>query len=338
LVNKVVLHLIEAIRSQKGSFSSIHHLGAGSYYEHVKISQPNEFDIMLVMPVARLQLDESDDTGAYYYVAFKRNPREKHLLKFLDEDGKLSAFKMLEALREIIKREVKNIKDAEVTVKRKKAGSPAITLLIKNPPADISVDIILTLEVQQNWPASTQDGLKVEQWLGTKIRRKLRNKPLYLVPKQNKEEEVLKGNTWRLSFSHVEKDILKDHGNSKTCCESNGPKCCRKGCLKLLKYLLEELKMQHPRELEKVFSYQVKTAFFSACVKWPSDSDWQQGELEHCFQRYLGYFMDCLQKSHLPHFFIPQFNLLSPDKKACTAFLLRQINYQLNNGFPLFQE
>lgn len=64
---------------------------------------------MLVMPVARLQLDESDDTGAFYYLTFKRNPKEKYLLKFLDEDGKLSAFKMLEALRGIIKREVKNI-------------------------------------------------------------------------------------------------------------------------------------------------------------------------------------------------------------------------------------
>lgn len=64
---------------------------------------------MLVIPVARLQLDECDDTGAYYYLSFKRNPREKYLLKFLDEDGKLSAFKMLEALRKIIKQEVKNI-------------------------------------------------------------------------------------------------------------------------------------------------------------------------------------------------------------------------------------
>ncbi|NXI47367.1 CGAS synthase, partial [Galbula dea] len=338
LVNKVVSHLIHAIRSHSGSFSSIHHLGAGSYYEHVKISQPNEFDIMLVMPVARLQLDESDNTGAYYYLTFKRNPKEKYLLKFLDQDGKLSAFKMLEALREIIKREVKVITDAEVTVKRKKPGSPAITLLIKNPPADISVDIILTLEVQQSWPPSTQDGLKVEQWLGRKVRVELRNEPLYLVAKQNKEEKVLKGNTWRLSFSHVEKAIMNNHGNSKTCCESDGPKCCRKGCLKLLKYLVEELKMKHPKELEKVFSYQVKTAFFLACITWPRDSDWQHGDLEHCFQKYLGYFMACLQNSHLPHFFIPQYNLLSPENRTSTEFLLRQMNYQLNNRFPIFQE
>ncbi|KFQ12228.1 Cyclic GMP-AMP synthase, partial [Leptosomus discolor] len=304
----------------------------------LQISEPNEFDIMLVLPITRLQLDESDDTGAYYYLSFKRNPKEKHLLKFLDEDGKLSAFKMLEALRDIIKREVKNIKTVEVTVKRKKAGSPAITLQIKNPPAEISVDIILTLKVQQSWPPSTQDGLKIEEWLGRKVRGEFRNKALYLVAKQNKKEKVPRGNTWRLSFSHIEKAMLNNHGKSKTCCESDGLKCCRKGCLKLLKYLLEQLKMKYPKELDKFCSYHVKTAFFHSCVMWPNDTDWHVGDLDHCFQKYLGYFLDCLQKSELPHFFIPRYNLLSLEDKASCVFLSRQINYQLNNRFPIFQE
>uniref|UniRef100_A0A493U3T7 Cyclic GMP-AMP synthase n=1 Tax=Anas platyrhynchos platyrhynchos TaxID=8840 RepID=A0A493U3T7_ANAPP len=180
LVNQVVSHLIQAIRGRDGGFGTVSRLGAGSYYERVKISEPNEFDIMLVMPIARIQLDECDDTGAYYYLTFKRNPKEKYLNRFLDEDGKLSADKMLTALRKIIKEEVKNIKDVEVTVKRRKARSPAITLLIKNSSAEISVDIILALEVQQSWPPSTQDGLNIERWLGRKVRRELRNKPIYL--------------------------------------------------------------------------------------------------------------------------------------------------------------
>uniref|UniRef100_A0A8C3N753 Mab-21-like nucleotidyltransferase domain-containing protein n=1 Tax=Geospiza parvula TaxID=87175 RepID=A0A8C3N753_GEOPR len=180
LVNTVVPHLVQAIRDKDSCFSSIERQSAGSYYERVKISEPNEFDIMLVMPVTRIQLDESDDTGAYYYVSFKRSPKEKGWLKFLEEDGKLSAFKMLQALREIIKQEVKNIKGMEVTVARKKAGSPAITLQIKKPPLEISVDIILTLEAQQSWPCSTQAGLKIEQWLGTKKRRDFRFRSIYL--------------------------------------------------------------------------------------------------------------------------------------------------------------
>ncbi|KAM9562636.1 cyclic GMP-AMP synthase [Guaruba guarouba] len=339
LVNKVVSHLTQALRSNGGSFSSIARVGAGSYYEHVKISEPNEFDIMLLMRIERLQLDECDDTGAYYYLTFKRNPKERYLLKFLDEEGKLSAFKMLQELREIIKQEVKNIKDVEVTVQRKKAGSPAITLQIKNPPAaDISVDIILTLEVQQSWPPSTQDGLKIEPWLGRKVRRQFRNGSIYLVAKQNKKEKVLRGNTWRLSFSHTEKAMLNNHGSKKTCCESDGLKCCRKSCLKLLKYLLEQLKMKYPKKLDKFCSYHVKTAFFHSCVIWPNDKDWDLGDLDYCFQKFLGYFLDCLQKSQLPHFFIPKYNLLSIEDKASNDFLSRQISNELNNGFPIFQE
>ncbi|NXY31214.1 CGAS synthase, partial [Pomatorhinus ruficollis] len=338
LVNRVVSHLVQAIRGKDSFFSSIERYSAGSYYERVKISEPNEFDIMLVMPVARIQLDQSDDTGAYYYVSFKRSPKEKGWLKFLEEDGKLSAFKMLEALREIIKQEVKNIKDVEVTVARKKAGSPAITLQIKNPPSEISVDIILTLEAQQSWPLSTQGGLKIEQWLGTKVRRDLRFRSLYLVAKQNKREKVLRGNTWRLSFSHIEKHMIHNHGNSKTCCESDGPKCCRKGCLKLLKYLLEQLKMKYPKELEKFCSYHVKTAFLHSCVTWPNDSDWHLGYLDHCFQQCLRFFVDCLQKSQLTHFFIPQYNLFSLEDKARHHFLSRKISHELNNGFPVFHE
>ncbi|XP_040409319.1 cyclic GMP-AMP synthase, partial [Cygnus olor] len=338
LVNQVVSHLIQAIRGRDGGFGSIRRLGAGSYYERLKISEPNEFDIMLVMPVMRIQLDECDDTGAYYYLTFKRNPKEKYLNKFLDEDGKLSAIKMRTALRKIIKEEVKNIKDVEVTVKRSKVGSPAITLLIKKSSAEISVDIILALEVQQSWPLSTQDGLNIERWLGRKVRRELRNKPIYLVAKQNKKEKVLRGNTWRLSFSHIEKAMMNNHGSIKTCCETDGAKCCRKDCLKLLKYLLEKLKMKHAKELEKFCSYHVKTAFFHSCVIWPNDTDWQYENLEHCFQNYLGYFLRCLQDSQLPHFFIPQYNLLSLDDKASNNFLSRQIGYQLNNGFPIFQQ
>ncbi|KFQ74135.1 Cyclic GMP-AMP synthase, partial [Phoenicopterus ruber ruber] len=304
----------------------------------LQISEPNEFDIMLVMPVARLQLDECDDTGAYYYLTFKRNPKEKCLLKFLDEDGKLSAFKMLQALREIIKQEVKNIKDVEVTVKRKRIGSPAVTLQIKNSPAEISVDIILTLKVQQSWPPSTQDGLKIEQWLGRKVRRDFRNTPLYFVAKQNKKEKDLRGNTWRLSFSHLEKAMMNNHGSSKTCCESDGPKCCRKGCLKLLKYLLEQLKTKHPKQMEKICSYHVKTAFLHSCVMWPNDTDWHLEDLDYCFQKCLEYLLDCLQKSQLPHFFIPKYNLLSLEDKASSDCLSRHINDQLNNRFPIFQK
>ncbi|NWJ02574.1 CGAS synthase, partial [Crypturellus undulatus] len=338
LVNKVVGQLLQGVRRRGGPFGALEKFSAGSYYEHVKISEPDEFDIMLTMPVPRLQLDACDATGAFYYVTLKRNPREMYLSRFLDEEGKLSALEMLEALRKIIKEEVKNISIAEVTVTRKKPGCPAITLQIKNPPSEISVDIILALKVNQSWPLSTKDGLPVGEWLGTRVRKDLRYKEFYLVAKQNKEEKVLRGNTWRLSFSHIEKEIITNHGNGKTCCESEGVRCCRKDSLKLLKYLLQQLKTKHQRELQKFCSYHIKTAFFHSCARWPHDEDWRWEDLDRCFPRYLEYFLECLQNSRLPHFFIPQYNLLSQNDRTSQNFLTREINYQINNRFPIFQQ
>uniref|UniRef100_A0A8C3RKR5 Cyclic GMP-AMP synthase n=1 Tax=Chelydra serpentina TaxID=8475 RepID=A0A8C3RKR5_CHESE len=336
-VNQLRDTLVSAIRARGSSFSAIDILGTGSYYEHVKISAPNEFDIMFTMPAPRVELEQCDDSGAFYYMSLKRNPQGSDLDTFLQEDGTIAACKMLFALRNIIKKI-----DIQVTVDKKKAGSPAITLRIGNPPMEISVDIILALEVRsQSWPASTQDGLKIEKWLGRKVKQEYKWKPIYLVPKHAKDGRVIKEDTWRLSFSHIEKDMIKNHGNTKTCCESNGVKCCRKNCLKLLKHLLDQLKTKHGnrRGLDKFCSYHAKTAFFQACVRWPDDKQWLFTDLESCFQNFLDYFLDCLNNAYLPHFFIPTHNLFSRQliDKASSDFLSKEIKYEINNRFPIFE-
>lgn len=33
--------------------------------------------------------------------------------------------------------------------------------------------------------------------------------------------------SWRISFSLIEKEIITKHGNAKTCCETHKKKCCR---------------------------------------------------------------------------------------------------------------
>nr|QOL02391.1 CGAS cyclic GMP-AMP synthase [Pelodiscus sinensis] len=343
-VNSLIRTLVSDIRARESSFSSIDVLGTGSYYEHVKISAPNEFDIMFTMPAPRVELKNCDDSGAFYDVKFKRNPQGNSLDKFLQKDGKLAACKMLLALRNIIKESVKSMTRTEmkVSVDKKKSGSPAITLSIGTSPMEISVDIILALEVRSSsWPASTQDGLKIEKWLGSKVKQDYKWKPIYLVPKHAKDGRVLKEDTWRISFSHIEKDMIKNHGNTKTCCESNGVKCCRKSCLKLLKHLLELLKAKHGnrRGLDKFCSYHAKTAFFQACVLWPDDKQWLLTDLETCFQKFLDYFLDCLNNAYLTHFFIPTYNLFSRDliDKASSDFLSKEIKYEINNRFPIFE-
>nr|AKH04279.1 cyclic GMP-AMP synthase [Leontocebus fuscicollis] len=338
VVNSVVDHLLCRLKQRESEFKGVELLHTGSYYERVKISAPNEFDVMFKLKLPRIQLEEYSNTGAYYFVKFKRNLKENPLRQFL-EDEILSASKMLSKFRKIIKEEIKNMQDIDVIMEKKRRGSPAVTLLIRK---EISVDVILALESKSSWPASTQKGLPIKNWLSAKVRTDLRRKPFYLVPKHAKEGNRLQEETWRLSFSHIEKEILSNHGKSKTCCEKKEVKCCRKDCLKLMKYLLERLKEKFKSEkhMDKFCSYHVKTAFFHVCTENPQDSQWDPKDLELCFDNCLTYFLQCLRTEKLENYFIPAFNLFSSnliDKKS-KEFLSKQIEYERNNEFPVFGE
>ncbi|XP_032131406.1 cyclic GMP-AMP synthase isoform X3 [Sapajus apella] len=259
VVNSVVDQLLRRLQQCESEFKGVELLRTGSYYERVKISAPNEFDVMFKLELPRIQLEEYSNTGAYYFVKFKRNPKENPLRQFL-EDEILSASKMLSKFRKIIKEEIKN----------------------------------------------------------------------------------MQGETWRLSFSHIEKEILSNHGKSKTCCEKKEMKCCRKDCLKLMKYLLERLKEKFKSEkhMDKFCSYHVKTAFFHVCTENPQDSQWDPKDLELCFDNCLTYFLQCLRTEKLENYFIPAFNLFSSnliDKKS-KEFLSKQIEYERKNEFPAFDE
>ncbi|XP_049633594.1 cyclic GMP-AMP synthase [Suncus etruscus] len=335
-VNGVVDSVLRGLRGRESPFKGVTLLNAGSYYERVKVSVPNEFDVMFKLEVPRTELEVYENCAAFHFVKFKRNPRGNPLNAFL-EDGYLSASKMLSKFREMVQEEIAKIPG--VTMDEEKMGSPAVTLLIKKPK-EISVDIILALELKSSWPKSTQEGLTISQWLGRKVRIDLRRKPFYLVAKCAKEGDRYQDKTWRLSFSNIEKIILNNHGETKTCCESDGVKCCRKDCLKLMKYLLEQLKRENEgnEKMEQFFSYQVKTAFFHMCAQAPEDQCWQVSNLELCFENFVKYFLQCLNTNKLPHFFIPEYNLFSKNLIDSTSkdFLHSLIENQLNNGFPIF--
>ncbi|MBN3304808.1 CGAS synthase, partial [Amia calva] len=305
-----------------------------------QISEPNEFDVMLTVPVQRVELQEFDSEGAFYSVSFKRNPQKRPLDRFVLNDRTISANKMLKDFRNHIKQATASV--SSVKLERKKAGCPAVTLLMKVKGREVGLDIVLGLKVHaQSWPTITKDGFNIDGWLGTKVKQEFKRCPFYLVPKYvgkgtDEKHGVCAKDTWRISFSHVEKGILKNHGFAKTCCESGGSQCCRKQCLKLLKCLLQKLKEKHP-ELAKFFSYQAKTALLHACVKRPQDSDWEIKKLDDCFQQFLDDFIQYLKAGDLPHFFIPTYNLLYSTTKSHRQFLIKCIEEQRNNRFPVFR-
>ncbi|XP_042592929.1 cyclic GMP-AMP synthase isoform X2 [Cyprinus carpio] len=250
ITDKVIAHL----KRNTTWCEEIERLRTGSYYENVKICEPDEFDVMLTIPVERVDIQEFDEAGAFYSIALKRHQRHP-LDRFLNEDKTIRASEMLSEFRDAVKKAVEKLPHA-----------------------------------------------------------------------------------WRISFSHVEKQILNKHGHSKTCCEEGGQKCCRKDCLKLLKYLLQQLKEDDSKsnKMSSFCSYHAKTTLLHACAKRGTDNEWAYSQLAHCFQELLKDFVEHLRNRHLPNFFIPSHNLLHQASQSSCDFLANAIECQRKNNFPIF--
>ncbi|KAF4090425.1 hypothetical protein AMELA_G00051610 [Ameiurus melas] len=339
-VNNIENRVTEYVKLHLDWCKDIRVLKTGSYYENVKICEPDEFDVMMTVHVERVKLLPFSEDGAFYSVEMKRLSSRHPLKKFINGDSIIMASKMLDDFREKVKEAVKELQN--VTLERKKTGCPAVTLLVNEKGKNISIDFVLGLEVHSSWPLFTQDGFNIENWLSKKVKQDQKGKPFYLVPKYEgrgsaEQDGIMAKNAWRISFSHVEKYILKNHGNSKTCCEGE-QKCCRKQCLKLLKCLLQRLKEAHPEDADKLCSYHAKTTLLHACAARVKDSEWESSELNHCFQQLLRDFEQNLRACQLSNFFIPSQNLFKGISKKKCNLLADYIESQCNNGFPLLSE
>ncbi|KTG46976.1 hypothetical protein cypCar_00010907 [Cyprinus carpio] len=340
ITDKVIAHL----KRNTTWCEEIERLRTGSYYENVKICEPDEFDVMLTIPVERVDIQEFDEAGAFYSIALKRHQRHP-LDRFLNEDKTIRASEMLSEFRDAVKKAVEKLPH-QIEIQRKKPKCPAVTLEVKMEEngMTISVDFVLGLKVHRaSWPDFTKYGFKIENWLGKKEKANMKHQPFYLVPKyegkgDTEHDGVVAKDAWRISFSHVEKQILNKHGHSKTCCEEGGQKCCRKDCLKLLKYLLQQLKEDDSKsnKMSSFCSYHAKTTLLHACAKRGTDNEWAYSQLAHCFQELLKDFVEHLRNRHLPNFFIPSHNLLHQASQSSCDFLANAIECQRKNNFPIF--
>uniref|UniRef100_A0A8C9Y5R2 Cyclic GMP-AMP synthase n=1 Tax=Sander lucioperca TaxID=283035 RepID=A0A8C9Y5R2_SANLU len=340
VINTIVKTISMHLRRNTQCFKEVEELRTGSYYENLKISNPDEFDIMLAIPVDRVNVNPFGDDGAYYSVELKRgkSPWQKFQVT-----GTLSASKMLEEFRDEVKKCVKQFPGDVTDVTTKKKGCPAVTLITTVQSITISLDVVLSIMVKSSWPPFTNEGIKIDGWLGTKVKKEYKRMPYYLVPKYEgrgnvEHDGVLAKDTWRVSFSHVEKAILKNHGSEKTCCEKAGARCCRRECLKLLKHLLNLLK-EKDSSFDKFCSYHAKTTLLHACCSRTKDSDWRGSNLSHCFQLLLNDFIAHLEAGVLNNFFIPTQNLLSaPNQLKCKSLqniLMCTLGQGLNSNFLL---
>ncbi|XP_067282049.1 cyclic GMP-AMP synthase [Pseudorasbora parva] len=348
IVNNLIESLLDFLKNNDDQpfFRDVSLLTSGSYYEMVKINKPNEFDIMLKLKVPRLQMFELEEyKGLFYKVKLLKATREeiKHFL--LEDERTVSATKIKAEIHRLVRKFISNhFKGKGWVVCRNLVNSPAVTLEFndkENENGVMSIDIVPTLEVPQGWPQAARAGPNIDNWLGKKCRRKFVSKAVYFVPKRPKERNLTDDakESWRISFSHIEKEMMQYHGNKKTCCEGFSNKCCRKRCLQLLKCLIEGLKLRYPKELEPLCSYHGKTAFFHVLSDRVQDSLWSPGQLSVSFMKLFGYFERRAIDGSLPHFFICQHNLFSPPAfpKRALAFLTNVLKEQRELGLPVLK-
>ncbi|KAM4043738.1 cyclic GMP-AMP synthase [Anomaloglossus baeobatrachus] len=347
-VNKVVDAILQSGKQSKGSlFEKIKKISSGSYYERVKILKPNEFDIMLEISqtssksIVMTNLDKNDP---YYTLSFKER-KPSAMCKYLNLEGNISASEIVKEFRHLIEQIIGKPGMDDVYLHAKNSRSPAETLTIKNEPQDISVDLVIALKIVNEWPEETNSGMNIDDWLGMKVKQEYKKSHFYMVPKQAvTRNKTMNADIWRISFSNIEKKIITNHGSEKNCCGKRASKknsCCRKQCLKLLKYLLELLNINgEQRKMKQFCSYHAKTALLHFCVKHPKDEDWKFKDLEFHFDKYVDFFLDCLRRYMLCNFFIPAHNLFSEefvDKSSCD-YLYEEIRYQKTNNYPIFYE
>ncbi|XP_078123442.1 cyclic GMP-AMP synthase isoform X2 [Sander vitreus] len=348
VVNDFQDNLLKFLRSSRDQpfFQSADFLNTGSYFEKVKIHSPDEFDMMLKLQVpTRVNMTDLDG-GLFYRIDLARPTRGPIQAFLLENECTLSSSKFLSEMYCLVRKFLKTYKVPEEgcrwEVNRKRIHSPAVTLSLCRPEINsdelISVDLVPALE---GWPLAVRNGPDVDKWLGKKVRQEIRSLPCYFIPKRLKGRNLSEDakESWRISFSHVEKKIIRSHGNKKTCCESKATKCCRKQCLMLLKSLIEGLKQRFPKELDHLCSYHGKTAFLHTLSIRFDDSMWACQQLPACFLNLLRALQSHACTGLLPHFFVPDCNLFSaavfPQKAL--AFLINALEEQRREGLPLLK-
>ncbi|XP_036422482.1 cyclic GMP-AMP synthase [Colossoma macropomum] len=355
LVNTLVTNLQKFLKDNEEQpfFRDISVLTTGSYYELVKINKPNEFDIMLKLKTPRLVLTELKDyNGLFYTVSLTRRTRSEIRSFLLEDELTISSTKIMKEMHFLVRKFVttrqgllhESAGEGHWVVCKRRLNSPAVTLAFVSEDEGeemLSVDIVPALEVPQGWPQAARAGPVVDKWLGKNARRKFVSQPVYFVPKRPKLRNLsdVEKESWRISFSHIEKEIMRFHGNKKTCCEGRANECCRKLCLRLLKCLFEGLKQTYQDKLLSLCSYHGKTVFFHHLSVRCEDSLWTPGQLSDCFMKLLGDFENAVQLGSLPHFFVPDFNLFSPAvfPKRSRLFLVEVLRKQRESGLPLLQ-
>lgn len=274
----------------------------GSYYEKLRVSQPNEFDTMLVFDSHRItkffniEYNFRDpSTMLFAKLLFKDRVLKGRELwgAFLTADGKyLSPTKLLSHFISSVRKAVKLLaRDKRHRVSNVRQNGPAVTLKIDEK---IEFDLVLGIEILE-WPrcASGWGNFSSKGSWPTKHQVeeiKISQPKCYLVAKPCDAKRSLDSRVfWRISFSEAEKKLLLPSDSDKK-------------YFKIVKAIFQAKK----EELKPLTSFHLKNAFLLHRCEKPDKSNLARSVLE-----FIQNLIQRMRKGLLPHFFVSRVNLLA---------------------------
>ncbi|XP_059488571.1 cyclic GMP-AMP synthase-like receptor isoform X2 [Neocloeon triangulifer] len=283
--------LVNGLKAESKLFAMIYKeiQWTGSFYEGLKISKPDEFDLNIVFKFPfdekKLKLVARNDQPGFVTVkgygqaleSIKADPKWQppvytELARWTDPSGNLLQDKVRQWMEGITTKFVNNYnvgKPINEQLHLKKSG-PAMTLEI----GGLSIDVVPVFGfiTPPPHPIRTPKPL---------------NRSWFIVPKPLKNEQSI-SDAWRVSFYQFEKDIIRDYGRIKP-------------AIKLIKKLRDEQNWQ------SLYSYAIKNA-----ALWMKES----GELSEndntdlAFIKLLRGIQKYLQDGFLPFYWEKRGNML----------------------------
>ncbi|XP_060520933.1 cyclic GMP-AMP synthase-like receptor [Cylas formicarius] len=293
----------------------------GSYYDNLKVGNPNEFDLDFVMNVPlvvepKLSCSVHPGFVKVQISAFKKletraeKPKYEKLPTLLDQGNYLCINKVLVWIERVLILALKELPQDETghyvevvvgedeTIKvyaKMSKGPPAFTMKMfgKDRNGDIQLDIDLVPCFQftdDKWPDPSQ---------GYRKNPSQTKKKFLIVPKKPKvegrENDAKLERYWRLSFQEQERELISGSH------------------LKVLKPTIRLLKKLRDRQLHKIASYYIKTLFLWALETEPPVL-WAQ-PLSYVFMMMLKIYAAKMKDGVIPYYWNRKHNLIDSLKE-----------------------
>lgn len=281
LVYEQTQKLLEYGKKQTGILRNVEYVG--STYERLESTRGNEFHVLVVIKTSPGDVEVEDVVSPLYSrLRLREEEAEAKLLKLTDKRGYFHPEKIqnwLDKLAQDWNENTSRFADA-ARVRTQRNGS-AVEIVIRdtNRGGSVTAQMIPCLKVPDD---TMGDRFYVPYAFQESTQSELES---------NTERSVL----WCRTFSLKERDIVStlDRSNSST---------CRLECLRILKFIVRS-----DRKLRVFEYYLIKTAFLHYAA---IESDWQMDQLGERFLCVLRFIQECLKRKELPHYFLPNVNLL----------------------------